>query len=321
MDDASPRADGTLGGGSAPAQVRGLLRSVTSDIVRTVEERPAPPSGRIRDRVVWGFAQPLLGLRIWATDPELRRRGLLPVLGLLAVCVAAALQADGGWGRRLAVAQATLLALAPVPSVLFAPSYARLAACAHERLGFGPARPHIKGLARYLWELVLQGGCVSLGVAPLVALAEAVPGVGRAWGWALGAAWGLHWIVVEGYDTGRVDPPGDGEPEAMHDEVSWIARACDGLGRRLGPLGRLVAGYGRFVDRLARPWRPEMALMERCGPESAGFGLATFALLAIPGLNLLFRPAVAVGAVHLRAHFDSPVEAGDGGLGRNRTDA
>ncbi len=280
----------------------GLARVALAQHVR--EPTPTPMQGALAQGL-WGFAQPLLGLRLWFGTPELRRRGIVPVLGLLAICLAAGWSAEGGLWKRLVVAQATLLALAPVPSVLFARSYARLAASAHERLGLGPAAPYLKGLGRYAWEFVLQALCVALGVAPLVALVELVPAVGPVWAWLLGSLWALHWVVVEGYDTGRVRPQGGG-PEEVDPRAwggSWFGRLYDRVGRAAWVLGAPVRLFGGLVDGLAAEWRPELALMERHPAQAVGFGLAAAALLAVPGLNLLFRPAVVVGAVHLRARL------------------
>ena len=61
--------------------------------------------------------------------------------------------------------------------------------------------------------------------------------------------------------------------------------------------------FGRLLVRLSRPWVEEVALVARHPSLAVGFGLATAALLAVPVANLLLRPAILVGAVHLRAQL------------------
>ena len=48
----------------------------------------------------------------------------------------------------------------------------------------------------------------------------------------------------------------------------------------------------------------EIELMENNRYVSLGFGLSTAALLAIPGLNLLFRPIILVASSHLLGHLE-----------------
>jgi uncharacterized protein involved in cysteine biosynthesis len=66
------------------------------------------------------------------------------------------------------------------------------------------------------------------------------------------------------------------------------------------------------ITTLARPWRLEVDLTEREPWISVGFGLGAAVMLAVPGLNLLLRPAVVVAGVHLRHHLlpdEAPLHA------------
>src|SRR3989442_5625822 len=61
-----------------------------------------PPKEQAPDQVVYGLSQPLLGLRLLFSDPELLREALIPAAWLGAFCaVVAALSHDGvgfwGW--------------------------------------------------------------------------------------------------------------------------------------------------------------------------------------------------------------------------------
>jgi hypothetical protein len=71
------------------------------------------------------------------------------------------------------------------------------------------------------------------------------------------------------------------------------------------PLAFLVRTFARICDRLAVPFREEIALLEQHRALGLGFAVATSALLAIPGLNLLFRPIIIVAASHLLGHLEA----------------
>ncbi|GAC1594903.1 MAG: hypothetical protein NVS4B10_02960 [Myxococcales bacterium] len=166
---------------------------------------------------------------------------------------------------------------------------------------------------------ISSGDC--LAVAP-VALFESVPLVRYAAAALLGL-WGLHWVVVDALDDARVLLPGEtvASAEAAAERSApppWFVRgfyrAAEALQRAPAVpafVAWLVRKFARACDRLAVPWREEIALLESHRALGLGFGLTTAALLATPVLNLLFRPIIIVAAVHLLGHLE-PGEAGHG---------
>jgi hypothetical protein len=150
-------------------------------------------------------------------------------------------------------------------------------------------------------------------------LARVVPVVGPLLALSLQGAWAGHWIVVEGYDNARTLPDGRTveELEARARAQSghpWFDRWHHGIREPrwlvvvLVPLRML----SEVITTLARPWRLEVDLTEREPWISVGFGLGAAVMLAVPGLNLLLRPAVVVAGVHLRHHLlpdEAPLHA------------
>ncbi len=94
-----------------------------------------------------------------------------------------------------------------------------------------------------------------------------------------------------------------GEVSAPGDRAPWFVRALSRAAARLPVGGWPARRFARFCDRLARPWREDIAVVEGHPLLVLGFGVATAALLATPVLNLFFRPIVLVGAVHVLGHF------------------
>jgi hypothetical protein len=202
--------------------------------------------------------------------------------------------------------------LAPLPSLFFAHHYARLAAQARIKMGFGPAEPLYEPLGRALRRLVGRAILIALAVAP-VALLKGVPLLGGLVWKALLAVWALHWIVVDAFDSARVLRPGqtlatvDAEVDRL--PSPWFVRLMHRAADKL-PIGkRLLHWLARTCDRLARPWRDELAMIERHPSLVVGFALSTAVLLATPVLNLLFRPIVMVAAGHVLGRL------GDAGAG------
>jgi hypothetical protein len=265
------------------------------------------------DRLRHGARQPLVGLRAVLRHPPLLRAALVPALLLALLCLAFARLSPGthGFGRRFYELFAWL---APFPSVVLAPHYARMAVQARAQLGFGPSSPCIEGFWRASWRALSQATLIAVGVAPAGVL-EAVPLVGHVALQAVLGAWALHWIVIDAFDSARVLEPG--ETFAERDAAShllpspWFVRGTRHLAARLPrALASLARGFARFCDWLARPWRDEMQLAETHPSLVLGFALSTAALLATPALNLLFRPIVLVGAVHVLGQLaaaDPPV--------------
>ncbi len=271
--------------------------------------RPLPPPGRLA-LVRYGLAQPFLGLRIIVRTHDLLGIALAPACGVLifAGVIGFSEGVDHGVGRGLLSFLLAIIALAPVPSLLFGRIYAHLAAKARGHLGLPPHEPYIRGVVQLLGEWVAQLLVLALGVSLYAGLVRWLLGpVGVGLAIALQGAWALHWIVVEGYDNSRTLPPGrtvaelealgrerPGEPwfHRWHDE-----RVPDGWLRVLLSPFRIVSS---ITAHFAGAWRQEVDLVEQRPWISLGFGLGVAAMLAVPGLNLLFRPAVVVAGVHLR---------------------
>jgi hypothetical protein len=261
---------------------------------------PAAPPARDVDRFWYGVAQPLLGLRtLWRT-PALRRRALGPVLAVLVVAGLVAVGEEGVTPDRVLWRfTAAVAGLASMPAVLFANTYARLAADATAGFGFGTPAPLLSSLVGRLGQMLRSAVLIALGVAPLVAVVRVAPLVGDLAVLAVSAAWTLHWIVVEALDGARVAAPPEPAPPAPW-FVAWTSStAWD----HVPVVCRLVRWFGRVITRLARPWLEEVALVARHPALALGFGAATAALLAVPVANLLLRPAILVGAVHLRGQL------------------
>src|SRR5215475_168893 len=109
---------------------------------------PRPPPAADPDRIVYGLTQPLLGARMLATHRHLLEAALVPVGLLAAFCAFVALA--GHRSDFLHRFYATFAVLAPLPSIVFASHYARLAAQARHALGFGGVEPCIEPLRRNL---------------------------------------------------------------------------------------------------------------------------------------------------------------------------
>lgn len=285
--------------------------------LRAYARAPSPPpdSTRKLDLFVYGFAQSFLGLRTVVRSHDLLGIALAPALGVLLIAGLFAYRvasvegpAHGVGAFLLAVA-----ALAPLPSLLFGRVYAHFAAKARPHLGLPPEAPYLRGIVQLVGEWLAQVMVLALGVLPYVALARLIPLLGPLVAFSLQAAWALHWIVVEGYDNARTLPEGRtiAELEARAQRQGgrpWFDRWHHTLrGPRwlvvvLAPLRML----SEVTTALARSWRSEVDLVERTPWISLGFGLGAASMLAVPGLNLLFRPAVVVAGVHLRhqLHID-----------------
>ena len=272
---------------------------------------PVPAeSGR---RVLYGLAQPFLGLRVMAHDPTLLGESIAPAVGVALVCLlAAGVQGarEGPWSG-IVTFFVTVVALAPVPSVIFGRHYARIAARARTELGLGPRLPYLKTVSQAIGEWVAMAIVLGIGVAPFTALLGLVPLWGEIAAAGLSAGWALHWVVVEAYDGARTLAPGETIVDheravaRLHHRpwfVRWteVPRAGSGVKTLLG----LPRALGQVVTRLAHDWHGEIALVERRPWVSLGFGLGAAVVLAIPGLNLLLRPALVIGGAHLRGRLE-----------------
>lgn len=291
---------------------------------------PIHPS--VLHRLLYGCAQPLLALRMLATNRVLLIDALFPALMLAGFCALAALlhlrighlpddeealRAFGFWHRFYAA----FAMLAPLPSILFAAHYARLAATAHRQLALGDCTPRRDPLFRSALHALKQALVIAIAVAPLIAVAAKVPLFGTALAASLGALWALHWVVVEAFDSARVllvadaapltgsgpAPVPPAIPAAQVPEI-WFVRACAHAGSRIPFIGFVLRWFASLCRYLARPWQEEIALTEQHTVLMLGFAVMTALLLATPILNLLFRPTIIIAAVHLLAHLPADPE-------------
>ncbi|HEU4732974.1 MAG TPA: hypothetical protein VFT22_34000 [Kofleriaceae bacterium] len=264
------------------------------------------------DRVVYGLTQPLLGARMLATHRKLLVAALVPAGLLAAFCAVVALLDDGD--RFLHAFYTTFAVLAPLPSIVLAGHYARLAVQARHAFGFSRVEPCIEPLRRNLGRAVKQAILIALALAPITALLHMVPGLGWLLVNAVAAVWGLHWVVVEAFDSARVLRPGETlatlDAAALRVPPPWFVRWLFVAAER-APIGAgLVRRFARLCDRLSLPWREEIALVEEHPALMIGFALSTAVTLAVPVLNLAFRPIVLVGATHVLGQLEAA--GGDG---------
>jgi hypothetical protein len=274
---------------------------------RYLEPAPPPPPGQPIARVVYGLMQPILGARLLLRERKLLRSALIPV-GLLAlVCFLwSLLSLDGGPGKMLREFYRTFAVLAPLPSVLMAGHYARMVVRARACLSLPAAEPYVESLWRAFRRAIAQAILIAVALAPAAAVLAMVPLLGEPLVRVVAGFWALHWIVVDAFDATRVrrpgEPPGPAPPDVGRSP--WFVRALARVGSHIPIAGRPLRWFARICDRLARPWRDEIAVVEDHPALVLGFALTTAALLATPVLNLFFRPIVLVGAVHVLGHFE-----------------
>jgi hypothetical protein len=271
--------------------------------------RIAPPPRNHGPRFVYGLVQPLLGARLLASDRELLRAALIPAGLLAAFCALVALIDAHSFGEGVRRFYTTFAFLAPLPSVVLAHHYARLAVLARRKLGFAPAEPCLEPMGTMIRRAIKQTILVAIALAPIIVLLRAVPLVGRGIVHAIGGVWALHWIVVEAFDSARFLRPGQtlAELDAHAENIRkpWFVRAFETAADHL-PIGkRILRRFARFCDRMAMPWREEIALVEEHPSLMLGFALTTAAFLAIPVVNLLFRPIVQIGAAHVLGQLET----------------
>jgi uncharacterized protein involved in cysteine biosynthesis len=275
---------------------------------RYLDPAPAPPAGEPGQRVLYGLMQPILAVRLLLRRRDLLRAALVPVALVAAFCALwGLLEIRHGPARAVRVFYRTFAVLAPLPSVLMAGHYARLVVRARACLDFPPAEPYVEPLGRRLRNAIFQALLIAMAIAPATFLLDMLPLLGKPLVRVAAAVWALHWIVVDAFDASRVRRPG----EPTRDEADADARQpwfVRGLLRAAEPIpivGGLMRRFARFCDRLAHPWREEIAVVEDHPLVMLGFGITTAALLATPVLNLFFRPIVLVGAVHVLGQVEA----------------
>jgi hypothetical protein len=309
---------------------RSFLRYVFSRIRGYSSVQP-PPHNSPAEEGLYGFAQPILGARILLSDPQLLMEALYPGAVLAIVCaIYASFKASGEaghwvWFQHFYQAFAVM---APMPSVVFANHYARIAAMIRWRLGFGACGPREMPLGMLLGRLARQVAIVAVGVAPFSWLLNKVPLVGSLLSGALLAVWGLHWVIADAFDDAQVCLPGESLRQSIDRDrrapspwfVRWIKQGAAHLPVKVPVLGwfarmlsRAMRAFARVCDKLALDSRGEIDIMERNRFVSLGFGLSTAALLATPVLNLLFRPIILAAASHVVGQIEAAEEHGHQG--------
>ena len=269
-----------------------------------------PPAGNT-EQALYGFAQPILGLRVLLSDPALLREALYPA-GLLAAACAlyASLGTDApGWANWFKCFYKAFAALAPVPSFFVANHYARMAAMIRWRMGFGACGPREMPWGLLAGRMIRQALIVAVGVAPLLLLTRLLPAVGDYLSGAVLAIWSLHWVVADAFDDAQVCLPGESLKESIQRDrnapAPWFVRILKRTAARLpGILGGPLRLFARLCDKLAMDSRGEIERMESNRAMSVGFSLSTAALLATPVLNLLFRPIIIAGSSHLLGQLE-----------------
>jgi len=278
------------------------------------EMQPPPAKADPVVNVIYGAAQPILGARILLKDRELLRQGLVPAMWLAAFCAVCALAKphEGPlWAGRLKTFYKTFAVLAPVPSIIFAKHYARMAALIRWKLGFGACGPREYPLFTSARRAVQQAIVIAIGLLPLAVVWHFIPFLGAVISQVVLGAWAVHWVVVDAFDDARVLLPGETIKSAEATDrcapSPWFVRVFLHAAERfhVPVISRVLRKFARFCDRLSLPWRGEFALMEGHPPISAGFAVMTATLLAVPVMNLLFRPIILVASSHLLGHLEA----------------
>ena len=289
---------------------RGVVRWALQRVRGYSKGVQAPPVGNT-EQALYGFAQPILGIRVLLSDPELLKEALYPA-GLLAAACAlyASLGSEASnWTSWFKHFYKAFAALAPLPSFFFANHYARLAAMIRWRMGFGACGPREMPWRLLAGRMIRQALIVAIGIAPLLGLARLLPAVGDVLSGAVLAIWSLHWVVADAFDDAQVCLPGETVKQSLQRDREapppWFVRLLKrGADRLPGILGGPVRLFARLCDKLAMDSRGEIAVMESNRAASVGFSLSTAALLATPVLNLLFRPIIIAGSSHLLAQLE-----------------
>jgi len=270
----------------------------------------APPAGRT-EQALYGFAQPILGIRVLLSDRELLKEALFPAGLLGAACaIYASLHSNAvGWTGWFSHFYKAFAALAPLPSFFFANHYARLAAMIRWRMGFGACGPREMPWRPLAARMIRQALIVAIGIAPVLLLMRVLPGIGDVLSGVVLAVWSLHWVVADAFDDAQVCLPGESVKQSIQRDRDapepWFVRIVRRLASRLpGILRGPLRLFARLCDWLSLDSRGEIAVMESNRAVSVGFSLSTAALLATPVLNLLFRPIIIAGSSHLLAQLE-----------------
>jgi hypothetical protein len=271
---------------------------------------PSAPPESHSDRAIYGLMQPILAARMLFRDRELMRAALLPAVLLAMFCAVVAIVDPPAWTAAAILKRfyRMFALLAPLPTLLLARHYARLAVVARKKFGYSEALPCYEPFFRTAKRVVKQLVLVAIGILPLTFALHLAPFIGPVLIRVVVAVWALHWIVVDAFDSARTLAPGQtlADLDAMAQRLPrpWFVRLLERGAAHLPVGGRPLRWFARRCDRLALPFREEVALIEQQPWLTLGFALSTAALLATPVLNLLFRAIVLVGAVHVAGRFE-----------------
>lgn len=289
-------------------EVRGEVAEIWKRSRDYAAESREPPTGR-RDGFVYGLVQPFLGVRLLLRHRELLRDSLIPVAWVTLLCLVWAWFDSHTWREGFRNLYLSFAALASLPTILFPRHYARIAAAAHERLGFGPCAPKLLGLSRAVREFFQQLVLVWLVSAPLLFALGFLPSIiSRVAAALVGLAWQLHWSVVTVLGEARVLEQGETLAEADAKDRSaraaWFVRALDRVARAIPILKGGLLWFARWCDRLSLPMREELAVAEAHPAIAGGFAVSSALLLALPGVNLFLRPVTLMAASHVLGQLD-----------------
>jgi uncharacterized protein involved in cysteine biosynthesis len=242
------------------------------------------------------------------SDKHLLQQAIMPAVLLAGFCALTAALGFGPGQSFIARFYQTFALLAPLPSVIFAAHYSRMAAEVRNKLGFGPVMPKRESIPTVVIRAAAQAIVVAAGLIPVLAVLKVLPFFGNHVGKILAAGWALHWVVVDAFDDARVLRPGQTqrmlERESELAPHPWFVRFFENLGHVLPIVGGPLRWFSRILDKFTKSFREECALIERYPAIAAGFAATTGLLLAVPGLNLFFRPIIIVASAHLLGHLE-----------------
>ncbi|MEE9382251.1 MAG: hypothetical protein V3V08_02415 [Nannocystaceae bacterium] len=307
-----PGADDTSRQGS-----NRTLQHAFSGIAREFQRHAtatAPIPQEARAQCLYGLAQIAVAGRLLLRHRTLARAALVPAMSFAVLCaIFAAIQLNDT--EPLHAAQrfyGLLVSAAPISPVLFTHSYAKLAARAQTYAGLPARQPFLRGYVQASWETLVQLFVIGAGLAPLVAILSLTGDASGPLIVVTYAIWALHWIFIEALDSSRTLQHGVRpmtEPAGEMPLAPWYQSSCDpSLPRALRIVFTPVRWWGAMLARLTRRWRPEVRVVETHPWLAVGFSAGAALVLAIPGVNLFFRPVVVVAAALLWAHLGNDSE-------------
>ena len=282
----------------------------------------AEPGATLIERFCHGLSQVLVALKLLRRDRQLWRAAFWPTalsLGGAALIAALWIWIDGpdeGASTHLHALRhfvAVFFTLASLPPTLLHPLWldvarqARRAAglpAGHEEPAHGYLRTVIGESTKGFRQAIIGG---SIGLLPILAVLLLIPGHSLLDPVLIGA-WALYWITLDAFEM-----PFELSGAPMPDRAPWFARLAFAAGEAgTWPGRRLVRRFGRWLHKMARPWRREIDFTEREAPGCVGFAVGIGMMLAVPVLGLVFRPVAIVAATTL-ASRDPHFRAADAG--------